>query len=139
MNAKVVLRTRSISTLAASQIANGMLTNLLTPSETISAKASAIRNKMYSKPLLRSYVNEGLHLKSWRENQLAEALGMTPTNLSRALNQEGFNLTLQQFASLVQLLNLTPDQAFHILTGKKAKEATSQLLLSYAQKIVKDL
>jgi transcriptional regulator with XRE-family HTH domain len=94
---------------------------------------------MYSKPLLRSYVNEGLHLKNWRENQLAEAMGMTPTNLSRALNQEGFNLTLQQFASLVQLLNLTSDQAFHILTGKKAKEATSQLLLSYAQKIIKDL
>jgi DNA-binding Xre family transcriptional regulator len=94
---------------------------------------------MYSKPLLRSYVNEGLHLKDWKENQLAYAMGMTPTNLSRALNQDGFNLTLQQFASLVHLLSLTSDQAFHILTGKKAKEATSQLLLSYAKKILDGL
>jgi transcriptional regulator with XRE-family HTH domain len=94
---------------------------------------------MYSKPLLRTYVNEGLHLKGWREKQLAEAMGMTPTNLSRALNQDGFNFTLQQFASLVQLLNLTSDQAFHILTGKKAKEANAQLLLSYAKKIIDGL
>lgn len=94
---------------------------------------------MYSKQLLRKYVDEGLHLKDWTEKALAEKLNVTPSNLARALNQEGFNLTLPQFAEVVKLLDLTPDQVFHILTGKKAKEAKSQLILTYAKKIVDGL
>jgi transcriptional regulator with XRE-family HTH domain len=94
---------------------------------------------MYSKPLLRKYISEGLHQKGWTEKLLAENMGMTPTNLNRSLNQEGFNLTLPQFAEVVSLLNFTPEQVTHILTGKKSKEATSQLLLTYARKIVEGL
>jgi DNA-binding Xre family transcriptional regulator len=94
---------------------------------------------MYSKPLVRKYINEGLHRKEWSEKDLADKLEVTPSNLSRALNQDGFNLTLSQFASIVVLLEFTPEQITHILTGKKAKEATSQLLLSYAKKIITEL
>lgn len=94
---------------------------------------------MYSKPLLRKYVDEGLHRKGWSEKQLADTLNITPSNLSRAVNQEGFNLTLPQFAEIVKVLDLSPEQIAHILTGKKAKEATSQLLLTYARKIVDGL
>jgi DNA-binding Xre family transcriptional regulator len=94
---------------------------------------------MYSKPLLNKYIAEALHRKEWSEKDLAEKLGITPSNLSRALMQEGFNLTLGQFANAVDLLGFTPEQICHILTGKKAKEANAQLLLSYAKKIVDGL
>lgn len=94
---------------------------------------------MYSKPLLKKYIAEGLHRNQWTEKDLAEKLGVTPSNLSRALLQEGFNLTLPQFSQVVTLLHLTPEQVYHILTGKKAKEATAQLLLTYAKKIVDGL
>lgn len=94
---------------------------------------------MYSKQLLRKYINEGLHFYQWSEKDLADKLGITPSNLSRALNSDGFNLTLPQFAHIVKILDFSSDQVIHILTGKKAKEATSQLLLTYAKKIVNDL
>lgn len=94
------------------------------------------RKIMYSKPLLRKYIDEGLHLKGWSEKQLADNLNITPSNFARALNQEGFNLTLPQFAAAITELGLTSDQVYHILTGKKAKEAKSQLIISYAKKIV---
>ena len=94
---------------------------------------------MYSKPLLRKYINEGLHLKGWNEKQLADAIGSTSSNLNRALNQDGFNLTLPQFADVVSLLGLSSDQVYHIVTGKKSKEASAQLLLTYARKIVDGL
>jgi hypothetical protein len=91
---------------------------------------------MYSKPLLKKYIAEGLHRNQWPEKDLAEKLGITPSNLNRALLQEGFNLTLPQFSQIITLLEFTPEQVYHILTGKKAKEATSQLLLTYAKKII---
>jgi transcriptional regulator with XRE-family HTH domain len=94
---------------------------------------------MYSKPLLRKYIDEGLHLKGWSEKYLAEKIGSTPSNLARALNSERSNLTLIQFAEIVKLLELTSEQTYHILTGKKEQEAKLQALISYAKKIVDGL
>lgn len=139
MNANQVPLVRPISTSVVSQITNGTSINPLTPLETTFQKVSADKSNMYSKPLLRKYITEGLHRKEWSEKDFADRLGVTPSNLSRALHQEGFNLTLGQFANVVSLLEFTPEQITHILTGKKAKEATSQLLLTYAKKIIDGL
>lgn len=64
---------------------------------------------------------------------------VTHSNLSRALDQDGFNLTLPQFARLVQLLEINQDQVYHILTGKRAKEAETALVARYARKIVEEI
>jgi AraC-like DNA-binding protein len=94
---------------------------------------------VYSKPLLRKYIDEALHLRGWSEKTLADNLGMKPSNLARSLNQEGYNLTLPQFADVIKLLEMPSEQVFHILTGKKAKEAKLQALVSYAKKMVEGL
>ncbi len=94
---------------------------------------------MYSKPLLRKYITEKLHQKEWSEKNLCDKLGIPPSNFTRALTMEGYNLTLPQFSQIVALLEFTPEQIAHVLTGKKAKEATSQLLFTYAKKIVDGL
>jgi transcriptional regulator with XRE-family HTH domain len=94
---------------------------------------------MYSKSILNRYISERLKQKDWTMLQLANELGISPSNLTRALTQDQFNLTLPQFSQLVQLLGLTPDQTYHILTGKKAKEASSQLVVSYAKKLVAEV
>jgi DNA-binding Xre family transcriptional regulator len=94
---------------------------------------------MYSKTILNKYIAERLKQKGWNANQLSKELNVTHTNLSRALNQDAFNLTLPQFAVLCSKLELTPEQIFHILTGKKRKEATLQLLKSSIDSTLENL
>lgn len=91
---------------------------------------------MYSKKLLTKYISERLKQKDWSHYQLARELGISQSNFSRALESEQHNFTLMQFARITELLELTPEQVYHILTGKKAKEATTQLVASSALSIV---
>ena len=97
---------------------------------------NAERNNMYSKPILKRYIAEKLKLKDWSYLRLATELGIAHSNLTRALESEKHNLTLEQFSVLVTALELTPEQVFYILTGKRKKEATLQLIHSYTQKVV---
>lgn len=91
---------------------------------------------MYSKKILNKVIAERLNQTGLNLHKLAKQLGITQTNLSRALNQDAFNLTLSQFARLVEVLELTPEQTFHILTGKKKKEADLQLIKTSIEKLL---
>lgn len=94
---------------------------------------------MYSKQLLNRYISERTKQMDWTVNKLSQEMGMTQTNLSRALNQEQFNLTLPQFSRLCKLLDLTPEQIYHILTGMKKKEATLQLVKTGIEATLKSI
>ncbi len=83
---------------------------------------------MYSKPLLNKYIKETVKQKDWTMLKVAQEIGMPHGNLLRTLEGETFHLTLNQFSKLCDLLELTPEQITHILTGKKKKEATLQLI-----------
>lgn len=76
---------------------------------------------MYSKTLLVKYIDKGLKLKGMTRYQLSKALSISQSNLSRALESETHNLTINQLSTLTTLLELSPDDLYHILTGKKAK------------------
>jgi DNA-binding Xre family transcriptional regulator len=99
----------------------------------------AEKNSMYSKAILNKYIAERLKQKGWTANQLSKELNVTQANLSRALNQDPFNLTLPQFAVLCSKLEFTPEQIYHIITGKKKKEATLQLLKSSIDSTLENL
>lgn len=94
---------------------------------------------MYSKKVLNFYIKEKLHQKDSNNRQLAQAIGITQSNLSRALESEQHNLTLPQFADLVEYLSLDPDQVYHILTGKRKKEAAVSLVAASAKRLVEEL
>lgn len=95
---------------------------------------------MYSKKLLRKYIDQQLHLMHSNYNQLAGALGISQSNLSRALDDDPtHNLTLPQFAILVKTLELNPNQVYHILTGKQAKEAAVKSVQDAAAHLVEQL
>jgi DNA-binding Xre family transcriptional regulator len=83
---------------------------------------------MYSKPLLNKYIKECLKQRDWPMLKLAQELGIPHGNLLRSLNGDNFHLTLNQFSKVCDLLDFTPEQITHILTGKKKKEATLQLI-----------
>lgn len=91
---------------------------------------------MYSKKILNKIIEQQLYLKGMNLHGLAKQIGVTQTNLSRALNQDAFNLTLPQFSMLVEILELTPEQTFYILTGKKKKEADLQLIKTSIEKLL---
>jgi DNA-binding Xre family transcriptional regulator len=91
---------------------------------------------MYSKRLLKKYINERLKQKDWTDKRLAETIGMKHSNYYRAIESEDHNFTLPQLSGIVEALDFTPEQIFHILIGKKAKEATAQLVASSAKRIV---
>lgn len=95
---------------------------------------------MYSKKLLRFYIDKHLQRKGSNYRQLAKELGITHSNLSRALDDDPkHNLTLPQFAHLVQYLDLDANQVFHVLTGKKGKEAAASLVESLSRQLVEQL
>jgi uncharacterized HAD superfamily protein len=94
---------------------------------------------MYSRPLLNRYVKERLKQEDSTFYQLAKDLGINQSNLKRSMESEKHHLTLSQFGQVTELLQLTPDQVFHILTGKKSKEATSQLVTTASLKLVNEL
>lgn len=101
---------------------------------------SAEKNNMYSKKLLRTYIDQALHLKGSNHRQLALALGITSSNLSRALDDDPtHNMTLPQFATMVSFLNLDCAQVMHVLTGKKEKEATAGLVEALSRRLVEQL
>jgi len=91
---------------------------------------------MYSKTVLKGYIHQRLKQKDWTDKRLAESIGMKHSNYIRSMDSENHNFTLQQFSAIVETLDLTPEQVFHITTGKKAKIAASQLLVSSAQRLV---
>lgn len=89
---------------------------------------------MYSRELLASYIKQ----KGLTQSQLASQLKVSASNLNRALFSEKHHLTLPQFAKLVEALALTPDQVYHILTGKKEKEAVNQLVSEAINEIMEE-
>ncbi len=94
---------------------------------------------MYSKKLFNKYILARLKDKDWSYYKLAKELGLNPSNLTRSLDDtNNNNFTLEQFANIVGLLELTPEQVYHFLSGKKKKEATLQQVSSTAKKIIDD-
>lgn len=83
---------------------------------------------MYSKSHLDKLIEQRLGQMGLTRHALAKQLGMSSSNLSRALHEDRFHLTLPQFAALCEALEFTSEQITWILTGKKAKEATLQLI-----------
>lgn len=95
---------------------------------------------MYSKKLLNTYISNHLHLTGSNRNQLATRLGISHSNLNRALDEDPtHNLTLPQFADLVNVLGLDSLQVYHILTGKKAKEAAAVSVVKASKALVDQL
>lgn len=95
---------------------------------------------MYSKKLLRKYIEQRLQLTGSNHRQLAQALGASQSNLTRALADDPtYNLTLPQFAGLIDALQLEPVEVFHILTGKKAKEAAATAVAKTCKHLVEQL
>lgn len=94
---------------------------------------------MYSKTTMVKFIDAAITQQGKTRKEVAEAIGMTPSNLARVLEKEGYNFTLAQFGQLVGYLDLTPDQAYYILTGKKKKEAITQAVAKAAEILVENI
>jgi DNA-binding Xre family transcriptional regulator len=93
---------------------------------------------MYSKTQLQKYIEERMFQLDLNYHKLSKELGITQSNLSRSIFSESNHFTMSQFSELVRILELTPEQVYHILTGKKKKEATLQRIHSAVMKIVNE-
>ena len=86
---------------------------------------------MYSKDLLNKLIKHQLKKLGKSQYWLAKEIGLTQSNFSRALGDHpGNNLTLPQFGKLIEVLDLSPDQVFYVMTGKvneKIKEGNKRL------------
>jgi hypothetical protein len=94
---------------------------------------------MYSKASMVKFIEALITSQGRTKKEIAESIGMTPSNFARVLEKEGYNFTLQQFGQLAVSLNLTQDQVFHLITGKKKKEAVSHAVAQAAENLVNQL
>jgi succinate dehydrogenase flavin-adding protein (antitoxin of CptAB toxin-antitoxin module) len=94
---------------------------------------------MYSKRLLNKYIDLKLKELQWPASRLAQELSMAPSNLERAMNGETNHFTLQQFSEIVRLLQFTEDQVYHVITGKRSVQATSQQIVSLSERLISEL
>ncbi len=90
---------------------------------------------MFKKDLLVKYIDDWRARTKTPQSSLAALIGMSPSNLKRACESESHNFTLEQFSAIVKIVELTPDQVFHILTGSRKTEALDQLLIQHANAI----
>lgn len=94
---------------------------------------------MYDKKRAVTLIEAAMKVKNITRSDLASMIGMNPSNLARAMDKDGYNFSWDQFSRIVDALELTRDEVYYIVTGKRKDDALADSIARAAKALVKTI
>lgn len=94
---------------------------------------------MYNKKRAVALIEAAMKARNLTRSDLASMIGMNPSNLARAMDKDGYNFSWDQFSRIVDALELTRDEVYYIVTGKRKDDALADSIARAAKVLVKTI
>lgn len=94
---------------------------------------------MYNKKRAVALIEAAMKVKNITRSDLATIIGMNASNFARAMDKDGYNFSWDQFSRIADALELTRDEVYYIVTGKRKDDALADSIARAAKALVKTI